>query len=110
MDKKLCIFRKGMMSSHFIFSLTENWSLNTEARDWGLEPIWERLNFIDSWNRDLVAQIREADEKKKKAKDRQLDNHMEAYLKEHRRDFAKATNDVLTHSLKKTDKRRLKEN
>lgn len=121
-DGKLCIYRKSQRiesyeidnvtihfvrpAPYFVCALTENWSMDAEPRDWGLLPILERLQFLDLWNRDLVREIREQDENKRQSRDRALDNHLEAYLKDHRREFAKATNDIRTSNMENTDKRK----
>lgn len=119
-DGKLCVLRKSQRiesyefdekiysfvrpAPYLIFALTSDWTLYSESKDWGLEVIRERLQKIDSWNRDVAREILEAKEKKDKSLDRDLDNHLESYLKDHRREFARTTNDVLTHSLDKTIK------
>lgn len=94
---------------HFIFALTDSWKLNGIPCDYGIDPILERIKSIDSWNRlvaeDLIAGYRKDDE----AKDREVDNQNEAFLKDFRREFAKATDGINTASMKKIDKRRLKD-
>lgn len=121
-EGKLCVLRKGTRvesydvngilidflrpAPHFVFALTDNWNLTGEPCDRGLEQIRNRLVENDLWNRDLVAEIRKRDEERIKSKDRSLDNHIESYLLDHRREFAKATSDVNTSTLNKTDRRK----
>lgn len=93
-------------SPHFVFSLTDTWNLNGEVVDRGLEQIRDRLISIDLWNRDLAKEIEERDEKNRESRERSLDNHIESYLLDHRKEFARASNDVLTHSMSKTDRRK----
>lgn len=121
-EGKLCLFRKGTRvetydvngtaidflrpAPHFVFALTHDWNLSGDPCDRGLEQIRARLVEIDLWNRDLVAEIEKREEEREKAHNRELDNHIESYLLDHRREFAKATNDVNTASMSKADKRK----
>jgi hypothetical protein len=121
-EGKLCALRRGKRiesydvdgvgidfvrpAPHFVFALTENWSMDSRPVDWGLEPILQRLKDIDLWNRDLVSEQEKLYDKNKASRDRALDNHIESYLKDHRRDFARATNDVSTANMNKIDKRK----
>ncbi len=117
-DGKLCIYRKSQRIESYdvngvrigfvrpapfiVFALTDSWSLAGEPRDWGLLPIRERLTMIDSWHRDVAKELLDKQEARAKSKDRDLDNHIESYLKDVRKDFARATNDVNTSTLSKT--------
>ncbi len=114
---KLCIYRKGQRiesydmdgvklvivrpAPYLIFALTEDWTINTPPRDWGLLPIREKLVFGDLWNnRDVAQELLDAEEERKRSSDRAVDNHIESYLKDNRREFARATNDILTTSIR----------
>ena len=124
-EGKLCIFRKGSRiesydvdgvtidfvrpAPHFVFALTDDWSTNGIPVDHGLEPILDRLKTIDLHKRDLVAEIQRNQEERDASNERALSNHVESYLLDKRKEFARATNDVLTHSMTKTDKRKLGE-
>lgn len=116
-EGKLCVFRKGQSVEsydvdgqviHFIrptpylvFALTDDWTIHGEPREWGLMPILTRLQEIDLWNRDLAKESLESIEKGKNSRERALDNHLESFLKENRREFARLTNDINTSTLTK---------
>lgn len=91
----------------YIMSLTEDWTIKTQPADWGLEPISRRLREIDSWNKEsVVSQMEKHNAKVDEAKARKLENDTEAFVKEWRSDFARATKDILTNSVAKIDSRR----
>lgn len=103
------VIRSLVFRPQYIMSLTDNWGANGSPVDWGLEPIVRRLREIDSHNRDLMAEIERNYDKAKESKQRTLENETEAFVKDWRRDFAKATNDINTSTLEKKDSRRLAE-
>lgn len=123
-EGKLCVYRKGQRiesyfidevgavvqfvrpAPFFIFAITDDWSLQGLSVDWGIEPIMQRLKRIDSWNRDIAEEaIRQAEEKEEAITiDRQ--NKTESFLKDFRRQFAKATNDINTSTLERKDSRK----
>lgn len=124
-DAPLALFRKGKKAEvfyyqgqtivwvkdvdHLVFCLTDNWSIKGKPVDWGLEPIRARLVAMDLWNRHTFMDELEAqDEKDKASSQRAFKNTTESFLKDFRRQFARATNDVNTGNLAKIDKRRLK--
>lgn len=116
-DGKLCVYRKGrriesydlngttlhavLDDPYFVIALTDTWNLNGEPRDWGIIPILGRLQMIDCWNRDLAKESVESIEKHDESKDRAIDNHIESFLKDKRREFAAITNDINTSTLNK---------
>lgn len=93
----------------FIMALTTDWQLKSPSVDWGLLPILDRLKTIDLHERDLAGEYIENYEKDSLSNLRQFQNNNEAFLKDYRRKFAKAFNDVITTNLAKTDRRKLKE-
>ena len=123
----LCVYRRGVRfeayefdgdvmiytrpAPHFVFALTDNWKTNGRSVEWGLEPIQARLKAIDLWNRPTLAdELIESYEQDEKSAERDLDNSIEAFLKDYRREFARTFNDVNTSTMnKKLDKRRLKD-
>lgn len=114
-DGKLCVYRNGSRiesydvgetvisfvrpAPYMVLSLTTDWGVNSPPCDRGLEPIYQRLQEIDLWNRDLVREMSEKYDKDKASRNRAVDNHIESYLTDHRRDFARATNDINTSTL-----------
>lgn len=94
-------------SPHLIFALTDTWAPGGRPVDWGIEPILNRLKAMDMWADETVYdRFMKQEEKEKESKDKYLKNSIEDFLKDFRRQFARATNDVNTSSLSKTDKRR----
>lgn len=124
MGGKLCVMRENwkwepyevsgdvyyfMRPNHFfIFALTKDWRFNSEECEWGLLPIQHRLKEIDLWHRDLASEIITQEEKFTESKGRQRRSQTEDFLKEFRRPFAKAFNDVNVSTLAKKDKRQFK--
>lgn len=75
---------------HYIMALTDTWSLNGRAVDWGLIPIRFRLQEIDSWNRGRVVDtLIESYEAAEVSRKRSRMNSHEAFLKDKRSVFKK---------------------
>ena len=99
-----------MRPNHFfILALTKDWRFNSEECEWGLLPIQNRLKEIDLWNRDLASEIIQQEEKFSEIKSRQMRSQTEDFLKEFRRPFARAFNDVNTSTMAKKDLEKIKE-
>lgn len=121
-EGKLCVLRKssrvetydvdGLLidfvrpAPSFVFALTHNWKMNGEPVEWGLLPIIERLRMNDLWSRDLADECIRATEKATESKEREKASNNEAFLKDFRRQFAKATDGINTANLAKIDRRR----
>lgn len=115
-DGKLCIYRKDQRietydvdgfvihfvrpAPYLVLALTDTWNLFGKSRDWGIEPILNRLRECDLWSRDLAKESMESIERSNASKDRDVDNHIESYLKDIRKPFANATNDIVVGSSK----------
>lgn len=127
-DGVTCIFRKvrrenyvgeldGMHFSEviegkqFVFALTDTWGLNGRPRAWGLDHVLTRVKQIDAQARaEHLDEMDAHNERVDKSKARHLKNEMEAFWSHERRRFAKATDDILTHSLSKDEpKKRLRD-
>lgn len=124
MDGKLCIFRENwkwepyevdddvyyfIRPNHFlIIAMTTDWRISSAPADWGLLPIMRRLDEIDLWKRDLSSEVIKQEEDYSDMKSRERMSNNEAFLKEFRPQFAKATNDVVVSGLKKKDTRSIK--
>lgn len=93
----------------FVMALTDNWAATGKPVPWGLEVIRARLHAMDLWKAetecDRIWAQREKDEQSV-ARSRQ--NTVESFLRDIRKQFAKATNDINTSSLSKFDRRALK--
>lgn len=93
----------------FILALSDTWKANGNPADWGIEPVMEMIRGMDSWNDEdsyyTMVKRRESESVDKK---RSFRNEIRARAHDMRRDFARATNDINTSSLAKTDLRREK--
>ena len=129
-DGVMCVFRKHkrfepvvvsegfkflnlVEGIQFVFSLTENWTLSSPPRQWGIERVLNRVREIDAWNNermfeDLDAANDRADESEK----RSFKNETEAFFADHRSEFVKTFDENMgcIHSLSKDEpKKRLKD-
>lgn len=120
----LCVYRKSNMFDRFdfrgkklyvsrsfdqyIMALTDNWNTLGTPVDWGIEPLLCRIKAMDLWaNPQISAELITSYEKAEETKKRDLGNNVESFLRDFRRQFAKATNDINTSTLNKLDKRRI---
>lgn len=93
---------------HSVFCLTDNWNATGKPREWGLEVIRERLVAMDLWKAETVFERTTAEaEKIAQADERCFKNNVESFLKEFRRQFAKANEGINTSQLSKVDRRRV---
>lgn len=123
-----CVFRKSkrfvyvcdvegtrlfnLMDDHqFILALTDNWKASGHPRAWGIDFVLEKVKSLDAQaNERFFEEMDEANERIDKSRERHIKNEMEAFWSHERRRFAKATDDILTHSLSKDEpKKRLKD-
>lgn len=92
---------------HFIIALTDNWTARGLPRDWGIDSVLNRIKEIDALaNERLFEEMDAHNEKVDESKKRAVKNEMEAFWSHERRRFAKATDDILTHSLSKDEPRK----
>lgn len=91
----------------WIMALTRDWSANTQAIDWGIEPLLSKIKTMDQWRKDsALDESRRHNEMAAKIKERSFRNNVRALAADVRRDFAKATNDINTASMAKKSNRR----
>jgi len=128
MDGVLCVFRKSkrfepvcewngqpLLVLHegkdLVFPLTDNWTMRGKPRAWGIDQVLNRVREIDALaNERFFEEMDAANERVDRSKKREMKNEIEAFWKDERRRFAKATDDILTHSLSKDEtKRRLRD-
>jgi len=96
---------------HYVFSLTDNWTLTGKPVEWGSEPILARLKAMDLWNSGVgLEEMFEHNDKVELSKERARKNNIESFLLDFRRQFAKTFDGVNTANLKKIDKRKEQEN
>ena len=80
----------------FILALTDNWKLSGNPVDHGLEPLGRMLRSMDAWNDDsYFDRMFKARERAEEDKSRARRNEFRAIAADSRRDFAKATNDIV---------------
>lgn len=123
-DGLLCVFRRskcfepvyewesGSISTlkeniQFVFAITENWTAGGKPRDWGIDDVLGRVRSIDALaNEKLFDEMDAANERIDQIKRKDLRNEMEGFWSYERRRFAKATDDILTHSLSHDEPRK----
>lgn len=96
----------------FILALTDNWSTLGKPVEWGAEPLIQKIKESD-FERDgilLADKLRKERDREEELRKRAQKHELEAYIKEWRPIFAKATSDINTASMNKIDNRRKKEN
>lgn len=87
-------------SHHYIFSLTDNWTMSGKRRNWGIEPILNHLKAIDPWrNPNLCNEIVRQHEKAAESRERNSKNKHEDLAREILPDFKKAFSDVNTSTM-----------
>ncbi len=124
MDGVPCVFRKHkryeptceidgvplfslIVSKQYVFALTHNWSALGRPRDWGIDDVVGHVQEIDYLaNQRLFEEMDAKNEAKEKQAKKTLKGNVEDFWRDERRAFAKATSDILTHSMDKTERRR----
>lgn len=119
-----CVFRKskrfepvyewegGCLSTliedkQFVFAITDNWSAGGKPRDWGIDDVIGRVQSIDALaNSKLFEEMDAGNDRIDQIKQKDLRNEMEGFWSYERRRFAKATDDILTHSLSHDEPRK----
>lgn len=83
-----------------VLCLTDNWKLDGDPVDHGIEPVMEMIRMMDSWREpDAYGRMLKQREREKEAKDQNFRNDIRARAADLRKDFAKATNDINTSTL-----------
>lgn len=97
----------GFDDDQLVLPITDTWIESGKPVDWGIEPILWQIQKLDSWrdDGDYDRFVKER-ERQKENKQREHRNEFKALAYDCRREFAKATNDINTSTLDKTDKRR----
>ncbi len=91
----------------FCFAVTDTWKANGRPIDWGIDDVVGRIQKMDFLaNKDLFEQMDAENERVDAIRRKDLRNEMEAFWSHERRRFAKATDDILVHSLSKDEKRK----
>jgi len=96
-----------MKADQFVFALTDTWTSLGTPREWGIDFVLQKIKSIDALaNQRLFDEMDAQNEKVDESRRRGMKNEMEAFWSHERRRFAKATDDILTHSLPKDEKRK----
>lgn len=97
-------------SPHYVFALTNNWSVNGSPVDWGILPIMARLRAMDLWrDDDIIKELTRGYEKGEESLARDRANSTESFLLDFRRQFARSFNEFNTGTLDKRKDRRFKD-
>lgn len=88
------------VENQYIFSMTHNWKFEGRPVEWGMDNIVSHLNFIDSWKNDDYEKFVKLREQKEKWREESKSNNRRALAADMRKDFARATNDIVVHNLK----------
>lgn len=92
-----------------VLPVTDNWSETGNPVDWGIEPIFWKIQQLDGWRDDGdYDRFCEDREQRRRNRDRAFRNEMRARAADLRREFARATNDINTSTVDKIDRRREK--
>jgi len=95
----------------YVCAITDNWMASGKPRDWGIDHVVGHIKSIDALaNEKLFEEMDAHNERVDEIKKKDMRNDIESFWIDERRAFAKATDDILTHSLSKDEpKRRLKD-
>lgn len=99
-----------MPQPQLLFAVTDDWKVTGNPVERGIEPILHMLRSMDSWGSSIsFDEMKRAREDAERDRNRQHYNELKAVAADCRRDFAKATSEINTSTLKKIDRRRRKE-
>lgn len=106
------IYRQTLRSAdpiHFVFALTDTWTVHGKPVYWGVDVVVNRLRAHDLWKDEtIVDRLMKEQVKQEESAERSRANTTEAFLYEFRSQFARATDEINTGSLAKLDSRRNK--
>lgn len=88
----------------FVIALTDTWTMQGNPRQWGSDFVLNKLREMDSQaNERIFEEFERAEERREQSKRRSAKNELEGKASYYRRAFAKATDDILVHSLSKDE-------
>lgn len=91
---------KEIDAPHFIFPLTKDWTMRTEAAEWGIEPLMLKLRESDGWSRaDIIEKLEAEYSKAEASKSRDLKNKAESFFSDNHSEFKKAFGDINTSNM-----------
>lgn len=100
--RKVDALKRAMVMEEFqppmtqlIISLTDTWMASGTPVEWGIDSIFDRLNWMDSWKDDgMFQRMRRNREREEQITRNRFKNEARAIAADMRKDFAKATNDL----------------
>lgn len=102
---RLDIYRKskwGDRPAEYIFSLTEDWTVNTRPVPWGDDIVINRIKAHDLWrDTNYINEIIKNLEKGSELKEKRRKSKVEDFLWDFAPQFAKATDSINTGTLNK---------
>lgn len=104
-------FLNLVSAKQFVFALTENWTLLTKPRMWGIDRVLDRIREIDlRANERLFDEMDHAHEKVDESNRRHLMNEAEAFFADNRKQFADSFDQFTgcLHSVSKDEPRKRK--
>lgn len=100
------IYKIATAEPYHVFSLTDTWMFNGKKADWGYLPVYFKLCSLEDPSTSL--KFIEREEERARSKESRRVSNLAGDMAYEMRDAVKRdTKDVLTHSLEKTDKRRI---
>jgi hypothetical protein len=105
------VYRKSQTNSllpHFIFSITEDWTVKSRPVQWSSDIVLNRIKAHDIWRDDtFVEKLIQSYEKNEESKERAFRTSVEGFLYDFRSQFHKATNGINTANLNKLNQKEL---
>lgn len=93
-----------------IFALTDDWKPTGNPVPWGIEPVMERLKWMDSWrDPDMFRRMEKNNELCEDDESRQRHNNLRALAADVRPELKKAYGDYITRYMPAYDKRRIRD-
>lgn len=108
----LCLWAERLLrpdEPEFVLMLTEDWTWKTPPREWGVEAIIAKLQDMKRGAPEILEELTAHNEKLRASRERGFKSENEAFFKDYRRQFAKATSDINTSTIEKVDLRRERE-
>ena len=86
----------------FVLALTHNWQFNGFPRDWGYEPIRQRLKDMDWWeNERFIEELEAEEEALEQSNKRKVKNSTEAFMSDQYSTIKKNWGDINTANMPK---------
>jgi len=104
-------FLNLIKAKQFVFALTENWTLLTKPRMWGIDQVLNRIREMDlRANERFFEEMDAAHERADESERRRFKNDTEAFLADNRKQFADAFDSFsgCLHSVSKDEPRKRK--